>query len=762
MKYEGEEESTPLLLNKNTTVQTVEKTIDPSILNTTDKSKDNLDRFTQEYSISWISELRQTLLMTLAVAILCLFIFAISFFFTPDPSKLDPRLERIFKESISAETCSKNLKFLTKEPHMAGTNSSNNLALELKKKLDEYLGSYATSKLVQYDVLLSYPTTDSKIELLENGVSIHKANLFEDPIKEDEQSQINPDLVRAHLAYSPNGTVTGPIYYVNFGRPEDFELITKQGINLKDSIVITRYGKIFRGIKAQLAEKYGAKGIIIYSDPEQDGYVNGNVYPDGPNRPESGLQRGSLMYPTYSGDPLTPNGPSIPGTLNRIKREDAINLPQKIVVLPMSHRDAKQFLSKLEGPEVPSHWRGGIKGITYRFGDKNSTITAYMNVKNIESIKPIYNVISTIKGSIEPDRSVIIGNHRDAWVYGAADPHTGTVAMLEVAKGIGQMLKNRWKPRRSIIFASWDAEEYGLIGSVEWVEQYSEILKKEAVAYLNVDTSDGIYFNVESSPALSQVIRDESTKVVSPEQRNLTLDQTWDKNTSYVGDGSDYSPFFHHLGVPIIAMDFVSGGSYGAYHSIYDSYKYVSEIIDKDMQVCQSLSHILGLVLIRLSNDAVLPFKTQEQGTTMIEYYKELFYTKDYLEFTASLNEDQRRVFSTSLNQLNQTILNFEKISIDFDKKFNNLPTTKDLPLKLRTFNDKAMLFERGFTRKEGIKSRPWYKHVICSPGADLGYDYEVFPSLMESMRKKDLTESLMSIEQIIEAIKSASSILQE
>jgi hypothetical protein len=670
--------------------------------------------------------------------------------------------KRVFLDSISADSLKSNLRNISSTPHMAGTIASNTLADYFVLKFKDYLGEYATIEKVQYDVLLSYPTPQSKIQLVGgNNTVLHNAQLYEDKIIGDEYTSIDPALFPAHLAYSPNGEATAKMIYGNFCTRKDFEYLASQNINVQGTIMMCRYGKVFRGIKVQNAEKLGAAGVIIYSDPQQDGFVKGPAYPEGPFRPESGIQRGSLMYPTYSGDPTTPEYPSLPGTTNRIPRKDIINLPQKILVLPMSWKDARVFLARLDGAVAPADWQGGIPNLTYRIGSLTNSVSTSIMVHNIEKIMPVYNVVATIKGTVEPDRSVIIGNHRDAWVYGTLDPHSGSVAFLEVAKGIGAMMDKRWKPRRSLVFASWDAEEYGLIGSTEWVEHYSEILKQQVVAYLNVDTSYGTHFDVEASPALANLIRQETPNIVSPERVNTTLDQTWNNQTSYVGDGSDYAPFFHHLGIPVIAMDFRGDFMYGAYHSLYDNFNYYTKQFDGDFRVARSLAGILGLVAIRLVNDEILPFKTADQGVVLKDYANALSSLDDYVAFTSKLNPEQLATFNSMILNLNTTIQGFILVSGQFDKNVTNYSVGRNHDVDVRRMNDKQMLFERGFTRKEGIKGRPWYKHVICSPGVDLGYDFEVFPALMEAMRDNRYNDALGALEQVIAAIKTSTSFLK-
>jgi hypothetical protein len=549
------------------------------------------------------------------------------------------------------------------------------------------------------------------------------------------------------------------VFYANYGRKEDFEYLKNLSVDLKDSIVVVGCGGLFRGIKVRNAEEVGAKGIIIYSDPQDDGFRVGPVYPNGPYRPENSVQRGNVMYPELKGDPTTPGYPSVPGT-SRIKREEATNIPQKIVALPMSHKDAKILLNMLDGPKVPESWVGGMEGIEYKIGSKDSKFTVKMNVQNKEMIKPIYNVFVKIRGTIESDREIIIGNHRDAWIFGSVDPHGGTIAFLEVIKSFSELMKTNWRPRRTIVFASWDAEEHGLLGSVEWVEHYSNYLKNNAIAYINLDLISGLHFNVESSPSLSNIVREVSTRFRSPYLTNSTLDKAWGNITNNVGGGSDHVPFFHHLGISVIDLTFRQGATYGVYHSIYENFDYYSRYVDPNYDACEVMSKVIGLIVLRLSTNDLLSFKLKEQSEVLNLYFNKLGNDTSIITFKESLSQSDLILFNNYLSTFGNSLKEFEVSVGKFEKKLQEFiklgPNQRNYGATLRVFNDKLAKFERSLTKDEGIRGRTWFKHVICSVGSELGYGSEMFPGLMESVRLKNLDLSLRSIEQIISAIRAS------
>eukprot|EP01080_Neovahlkampfia_damariscottae_P009295 gene9295-1383_t len=721
------------------------------------------DKIIERYGITWLKELKFAGVLVMFLGVFALMIFTIVQFMENDYTILDSRIEDIFSSRISKETCKTNLEFYTRTAHMGGTKNQVNLTKHMKNQFEDYFSDLPKDQVKitteTYDVLLSYPTDESKVELFEGNNRINKFDLIEDekyPQKE----------YRGFLAYSPSGEIEGNFFYVNYGRKEDFDHLKKLNYNLTNSIVISRYGKLFRGIKVRNAEKAGCKGIIIYSDPQDDGISKGPVYPDGPNRPENGIQRGNVMYPEIKGDPTTPGFPSIPGTINRIKREEVTNLPQKILAIPMNQRDAKILLSKLEGPTVPESWKGDIKGIDYKIGSQKSNFKIKMKVKNEEKIKPIQNLFVIIRGETEPDREIIVGNHRDAWIFGGVDPHGGTISFLEVVKSTAYLLKNtKWKPRRTIIFASWDAEEHGLLGSVEWVEHYSSFLKKNVVAYINLDLISGLHFKVSSSPALSELVREISTDLTSPFQPNTTLDKSWGNQTAYVGGGSDFTPFFHHLGISVIDLSFKQTHPHGTYHSIYENYDYYSKYVDPNFDACFTMSKMMGLILLKLSTNHLLNFELSEQTKVLKDYFKKLEDNQYFLDFKSKLTNQQLNEFNFHVGNLNETIKEFNVEILKFNdklKRFKQIGSTQqNYEISLRLYNDKLSMLERTFTKEEGIFSRPWYKHVICSIGTDLGYGFEVFPALMDAMRLYDFDISLKALEQLISSLKSSINFLQ-
>jgi N-acetylated-alpha-linked acidic dipeptidase len=629
--------------------------------------------------------------------------------------------------------------------------------------MKQLLGSKVQIVKDRYEVLLSYPTAQSSIRIMDGTTEKHKAQIIEDKVPVDPQTDINDPMANAFNAYSPSGTVSSAnYYYVNYGRKEDFETLKKQpNVVLANAIVVIRYGKIFRGLKVQNAEKEGVKGVILYSDPADDGESKGQVYPNGVYRPETSMQRGSVEYLNIQpGDPTTPNGPSIPGTRDRIARSEAKNIPQNTLVQPINAKDATEFMKEMKGNQVPEDWKGALKGITYNFGSSGNAVTFELKVENTESLKIIENVFGIVKGDVEPDRMVMLGNHRDAWIYGSVDPHSGTIAMIEVMRSVGKLLQNNWKPRRSLVFASWDAEEHGLIGSTEYVENYANLLKKELVAYLNVDNNNGDQFVVSASPSLLSIIREEAADIDYGVNKT-TLAQAWTTTPRYVGSGSDDSPFFHHLGVSTISMGFKNAeiGAPGVYHSLYETEYYYSKLIDKDFDVALATAQIWGMVSLRLVGDDILPFNLTEQASALSSYYKSLFTNEVVKSYNETLNADDKKTFNDALTQTSSFLSSITKLSaetmVEAKTLLNIGRQSKNYESRARAVNDRFMNVERAMTNQNGLPGRQWYKHVICAPNSETGYGFEVFPALMDSIRAKDLKSVLIAIDQINNAFKN-------
>eukprot|EP01080_Neovahlkampfia_damariscottae_P006578 gene6578-10741_t len=727
-----------------------------------DTNKDDLEKFEQENQITWFSEIKQTSIFVLSVLVLCALIFGVTYFFGGGQGVgLDSRLKSIFVNSISKDKARANLKSYTSVPHMAGTNGSLNLGTQIGDEMKKLLGDNVHIFKDRYEVLVSHPTAATSLKIVDGATTKYTAVVLEPEVPEDGQTSIKDVMANAFNAYSPSGTASSnALYYVNYGRKEDFTLLKAQtGINLNGAIVVIRYGKIFRGLKVQNAEAEGVAGVILYSDPADDGFTKGEVYPNGVYRPDTSIQRGSVEYLNIQpGDPTTPNGPSTPGTRERIARKDAKNLPQSTLVQPINAKDAGEFMKELNGADVPESWKGALPGVTYKFGSNANALKFEMNVQNTESLKMIENVFGIIKGSVEEDRMVMIGNHRDAWIYGSVDPHSGTIAMMEVVRSVSKLLQNNWKPRRTLVFASWDGEEHGLIGSTEYAEQYGELLKKQLVAYLNVDNNNGDEFVVGASPSLINLIREEAQDIDYGVNKT-TLAQAWKTTPNYVGSGSDDSPFFHHLGVSTISMGFKNSkiGAPGVYHSLYET-EFYYKLVDKDFEIASTSAKIWGLVAIRLVGDDVLPFDLNEQHKSLNGYFESLYTNEVVTAYNSSLSAADRKTFNTEL-QTTAAILRSvksisEKTMSEAVQLTNSGRQARNYEINVRSLNDRLMSVERTMTLPTGLAGRQWYKHIICAPNMETGYGFEVFPGLMDAIRAKNFNSVLTAMDQINDVMK--------
>src|SRR5690349_9372652 len=508
--------------------------------------------------------------------------------FSSERSAAERRWEEQFRAVPDPKSAREHLRRLTAEPHIAGTKEDYATAIYVRDQLRSY---GLNAELKEYEVWLNYPNTTTVLELIttrRQQLSVKEAVVPGDP------TSSNPKISPLFNGYSASGDVTAPVVYANYGLPNDYEDLKKAGVDVKGKIVVVRYGNSFRGVKAKVAEQNGAIGCIIYSDPEDDGYMQGDVFPKGPWRPVASGQRGSVQYLfDYPGDPLTPGKPAIAGT-PRLKPEEATDLT-RIPVQPIAYDVAKTILSQLKGPVRPRGFQGGLP-FAYHVGGTND-VKLRLKTDMDYKLRTIWDVVTRIDGNEEKDRWVVLGNHRDAWVFGAVDPNSGTSTMLEVGHGFGELLKQGWKPRRTIILCSWDAEEYGLIGSTEWAEDLAPYLTQKAVAYLNLDAAvSGSNFGASSVPSLWKLLRAVTQEIKDPKSGNSVFQQ-WNKNNTpariqALGSGSDYTPFLQHLGVPSTDMSF--NGDYGVYHSAYDSFYWMDHFGDPSFQYHVAVSQLWG------------------------------------------------------------------------------------------------------------------------------------------------------------------------
>jgi len=553
--------------------------------------------------------------------------------FTRHHAAAQADLERRFLALPTADRIRDAHRLLADQPHIAGSPRDRELAEWTRDRFREY--GLDDVEITTHEVLLPWP---EEVSVEMTAPRAWRASMREDPVPGDAYTQAPVEALGIpYHAYSASGEATAPVVYAGSGNPEEYEWLKARGIDVRGKIVLVRYSVpySYRGFKALTAQRRGAAGILIYSDPADDGYGKGKVYPEGPWGPESHIQRGGIVYDfMVPGDPLTPGWSSLPGA-KRIASSDAASLPH-IVSAPLSYKDARPILESLTGPEVPKAWRGALP-ITYRAGPGGAIVR--MRVRADDRVRPIWTVTGTIRGQDHPDEVVIVGNHRDAWVYGGVDPSSGSAALMELARTLGELKRGGWRPSRSILFASWDAEEFTLTSSTEWGEQHESSLQRNAVAYLNVDSAaSGPNLAVAAVPALNAVI-EEAAMIVRDPQTGLTLAaRARDKTTrergalptgagdgvinNRLGSGSDYTVFLNFLGIPIADLSF--DGPYGVYHSMYDNHDWVARIGDPGFRYHVALVQLWGLVTLRLAQADVVPLDYVPYAQRIGEFTKEV------------------------------------------------------------------------------------------------------------------------------------------
>ena len=665
-------------------------------------------------------------------------------------------LEQRFRGVPKPDSAREHLRILTREPHIAGTKEDYATAIYVRDQLRSY---GIAAELKEYDVWLNYPHSPSIVELIttrRQRLNIHEPEVTSDP------TSSHPNITPLFNGYSASGDVTAPVVYANYGLPNDYDDLRKAGVDVKGKIVIVRYGNSFRGVKAKVAEDRGAIGCIIYSDPADDGYMQGDIFPKGPWRPGASGQRGSVQYLfDYPGDPLTPGRPAIPG-VPRLKPEEATDLT-RIPVQPISYDAARAIISALGGPVRPRGFQGGLP-FAYHLGGTDA-VKLRLKTDMDYKIRKIWNVIGRIDGNEEKDRWVILGNHRDAWVFGAVDPNSGTSAMLEVGRGFGELLKQGWKPRRTIIFGSWDAEEYGLIGSTEWAEELAPELKEKAVAYLNLDAAvSGPHFGASSVPSLWKLMRAATMDVKDP-KTGKTVYRQWqdrsresrpegDQSTAEarigaLGSGSDYTPFLQHLGIASTDMGF--GGDYGVYHSSYDSFYWMDKFGDPGFVYHVAAAQLWGTLALRLAEADALPFD-------YIDYAKQI---RDYFAETSVLA--RRRNLSGAFDEksMNEAL---EEFANEAERVRALRPEAIDDSdrARLSRLNDALIQTERQLIDPRGLRGRAWYKHQIYAPGFYTGYAAQPLTDFRQALDDRNAANAKESLERIVQAIKRATSRLKQ
>ncbi len=596
-----------------------------------------------------------------------------------------------------------------------------------------------------------YPTPkDRLVELMSPERYI--ANLKEPPVAGDPQTG-EPSQLPTYNVFTADGDVTAPVVYVNYGVPSDYETLQKLGVDVKGKIVLARYGGSWRGIKPKVAYEHGAAACLIYSDPKEDGYYQGLVYPEGPYRPEQGVQRGSVLdMPLYPGDPLTPGIGAVEGA-KRLPIAEATTL-MKIPVMPLSYGDALPILRNLRGPVAPESWRGALP-VTYCIGPGPAVV--HFKITSDWQTPTIYDVIARIEGSAYPNEWVIQGNHHDAWVNGASDPVSGLVAELEQARALGELLKQGWRPKRTIIFAAWDGEEPGLFGSTEWAEQHAAELEDKAVAYLNTDSNGKGWLDVSGSHTLERFVHEVARDTMDPVHSKSVYDalkehrlesatdavkqninRRADLSIGALGSGSDYTAFIDHLGIASLNLGFGGEGGGGVYHSIYDDQAWFDRFSDAKFAFGQILSQMDSIAVMRLAGADILPFQFTDLAETVSGYVAEL----------SRLTGSQGNVNLAQLQNASQTLLkSAQAFEGAYDRAVASGEIFKRKPAELQGLNRILSHSERVLMAPEGLPGRPWFKHQLYAPGLYTGYGVKTIPYVREAIEQQRWSEAAKGVE---------------
>ncbi|MGA2100921.1 MAG: M28 family metallopeptidase [Candidatus Sulfotelmatobacter sp.] len=658
-----------------------------------------------------------------------------------------------------------HLNILSKVPHMAGTIEDKATADYVAQKFRE---AGLDTETVEYKAWINYPLEISVDLTAPAGIEMHgptREHVDGDPYQDD------PRVVMPFNGMSPSGDLEADVIYANYGTPEDFEKLDKLHVDVRGKIVLVRYGQNFRGVKVFVAQEHGAAGVIIYSDPADDGWRRGDKYPDGPWRPDTGVQRGSTGFMfEFPGDPTTPgvaSAASLPGS-ERLSPQKSAQMP-RIPVTPLSYHDAWPILQHLSGPDSPREWQGSLP-FTYHVGPGPARIK--MHLRQDYQFRSLWDVTGKLKGSELPDEWVVVGNHRDAWVYGAVDPNSGTAAMLESVHGVGELLKSGWKPKRTLVFCSWDGEEEGLMGSTEWVEDHEADLR-HAPAYFNVDVAvSGTKFGASAVPSLKQFLRD-VTKVV-PSPKGGTLYEEWQKSalpdapatqspTEAIGDsrrtpaaqgtgdvpvgdlgsGSDYTAFLQHAGVP--SSDVSSSGPYGVYHSVFDNLAWFKKFADPNFVYEQEMARVLGIEAVRMADAEVLPYDYEEYGKEVTAY----------LDAARKRSEDKFGKGMLDFDAVDASARHFQSAGAKI------LSKQKNPPRDVTKLNEALLNAERALLVPQGLPHRPWFRHAIYAPGEYTGYAAVVIPGVNEALDKGDGERARQQLAALAAALERSAKALE-
>jgi N-acetylated-alpha-linked acidic dipeptidase len=714
--------------------------------------------------------------------------------FTAQSAKAESDWEDRFRALPDPQIMRSNMQLLSAHPHHVGSPYD-------KQNAEWILAQYKQwgwdAHIESFQVL--FPTPKSR--LLEMVAPTRfTAKLDEPALSIDPTSKQKNEQLPTYNAYSPDGDVTAPLVYVNYGVIEDYEELALHGVSVKGAIVIARYGHSWRGIKPKLAAEHGAVGCIIYSDPGDDGYGPETVFPKGPMRPAEGVQRGSVLdAPQYPGDPLTPN---IGATANakRLKREDATSLT-RIPVLPVSYADAQPLLAAMDGPVAPAGWRGGMP-ITYRLGPGPAKV--HLKLAFNWDLKPVYDVVATMRGATEPDIWILRANHHDAWVNGAGDPVSGQVALLEEARALGQLSKEGWKPKRSIMYFSWDGEEPMLLGSTEYAEEHADDLRQHAAVYVNSDGNQRGYLSAAGSHSLESLVNEVARKIEDPEtkvsawkrlQARLVVEGSPQERKQArsrpnlrigaLGSGSDYSPFLDHLG--IASLDLSYGGednSAGVYHSIYDDFYWYTHFSDADFAYGRALAQTAGTLVMRLADADILPYDFSPLSDTVHQYSDEVkallkAHQDEAAERQSDIESDVYRITSDpkhptvappaldtppylNFAPLDNALALLDKAAAHYNAGRAKAEAGSVSGDQLKTVNEQLAKAERKLTSPQGLPRRPWMRHLLYAPGWYTGYDPKTLPGVREAIEERRYAQADAQIALVAQALTDEAAYIEQ
>ena len=699
--------------------------------------------------------------------------------FSSAAAAAEMQLEQRFDSDLSAADLRSWLEQMSSAPnHVGSPHDKANAEFELAK-FKEWGWD---ASIETFSVL--YPTPkEVSVELV--APTHFKALLTEPPIEGDRTSTQTNDELPAYNVYGADGDVTAELVYVNQGMPDDYKELEREGISVKGRIVLTRYGGGWRGLKPKLAYEHGAVGCLIYSDPRDDGYGAGDTYPKGGFRPPNAVQRGSVQDMTlYSGDPLTPGVGAVPGA-KRLALKDAKTV-LKIPVLPISYAAAEPLLAALGGRVAQPSWRGGLP-LTYHVGPGPAQV--HMKVLSDWTQKPIYDVVAKIRGSDAPDQWIIRGNHHDGWVFGALDPLGGQIALMAEAKAIGKLVQQGWRPRRTLVYDSWDGEEPGLLGSTEWAEQHAAELKVKAVLYVNSDTNGRGFLQAEGSHAVQHFLSEVARDVKDPETGATVLARALaerrvssfeprrpdsaasagangDLHLGALGSGSDYTPFLQHVGVNSVNLGFEGETQYGVYHSAYDSFDHFRRFVDPTFEYGVALAKVAGRIMLRAAQADLIPVRESDFAAQVAAYDDELHKLADSMrtktgELTKLLDDDSYKLTTNpdyprappervaavpylNFAELDNAVAKLEQSAKAFDKEYARLDSTGDPSTKGERDRVNATLavLEQSLMDPHGLPGREWYQHMIYAPGLHTGYGVKTLPGIREAIEERRWDEA--------------------